>query len=76
MPSDPRAGTREIHAATLWIGETPVLVHVLQKPDVMVLGTDSVECSGLFLKILTQHGKDGSVVNAPFFLAKSLRKYY
>jgi hypothetical protein len=68
--------TREVFAGTLFIGDRPVHFHVLKKPDVVYLGSDQVEFIGVFVKVLGYPKSGEPTVSAPFFIAKSLRKYY
>lgn len=74
--ADADAGVREVQAGLVWINEVPVLFHLAEKPEIVRLGEDVVELSGVFVKILQQRTRSGGTVEAPFFLAKSLRKYY
>jgi hypothetical protein len=68
--------SKEVFVGTLFVGEQPVHFHVVNKPDVVYLGSDEVEMIGVFVKVLG-YPKSGDLnVNAPFFMAKSLRKYY
>lgn len=68
--------SREVFAGTLFHGELPVHFHVIQKPDVVYLGSDEVELVGVFIKVLGYPKPGEPTVSAPFFMAKSLRKYY
>jgi len=68
--------TREVFQGAIFIEGKPVLFHLVRKPDVVYLGTDEVDFSGVFVKILTYQSTSGATVSAPFFMAKSLRKYY
>lgn len=67
---------REVFVGTLFIGEQPIHFHVLQKPDVVYLGSDEVEFIGVFVKVLGYPKPGEPTLAAPFFVAKSLRKYY
>jgi hypothetical protein len=67
---------REVFQGALFIGEKPILFHLATKPDVVYLGSDTVDFSGVFVKILTYPSPSGKTVSAPFFLARSLRKFY
>jgi hypothetical protein len=76
QPCDPASGLREVHAGLAWDERRPILFHVVEKPEILFLHQDLVEFSGIFLKILRYTTKEGTVVDAPFFLAKIVRKYY
>lgn len=67
---------REVFAGTLFIGEQPVHFHVVLKPDVLYLGTDEVDFIGVFIKVLGYPKPGEPAVSAPFFMARSVRKYY
>lgn len=67
---------REVYSGTLFNGEQPVHFHVVLKPDVVYLGSDEVEFVGVFVKVLGYPKPGEATVSAPFFIAKSLRKYY
>ena len=67
---------REVFAGTLFITDQAVHFHVLEKPDVVYLGSDEVEFVGVFVKVLGYPKAGEPTVAAPFFIAKSLRKYY
>ncbi|HEY3226822.1 MAG TPA: hypothetical protein VGK61_07515 [Planctomycetota bacterium] len=71
-----KVATREVFQGAIFIEGKPVLFHLVRKPDVVYLGTDEVDFSGVFVKILTYQSQGGITVSAPFFMAKSLRKYY
>ncbi|HZL73072.1 MAG TPA: hypothetical protein VFC86_11460 [Planctomycetota bacterium] len=68
--------TREVYAGTLFHGEQPVHFHVIKKPDVVYLGSDEVEFTGVFVKVLGYPKPGEPTVSAPFFMARSLWKYY
>jgi hypothetical protein len=51
----------------------PVLVHLLEKPDILELYRDTVEIDGIFVKLLT-YASEGREVAVPFFMAKTMRK--
>jgi hypothetical protein len=68
--------TREVYVGTLFSGDQPVHFHVLQKPDVVYLGSDEVDFVGVFVKVLGYPKPGEETVSAPFFMARSLRKYY
>lgn len=68
--------SREVFAGTLFVGEQPVHFHVVDKPDVVYLGSDEVELTGVFVKVLGYPKPGEPTVAAPFFMAKTLRKYY
>ena len=67
---------REVFQGALYVGDRPILFHLAAKPDVVYLGSDTVDFAGVFVKILTYPSASGKTVSAPFFLAKSLRKFY
>ena len=68
--------SREVFAGTLFVGDKPVHFHVVNKPDVVYLGSDQVELIGVFIKVLGYPKTGEPTVTAPFFMARSLRKYY
>ncbi len=76
QPCDSDSGLREVHAGLVWNDQRPSAFHAAVKPEVLYLHSDLVEFTGIFLKILRFTTKEGTVVDAPFFLAKSVRKYY
>jgi len=67
---------REVFAGTMFVGEQPVHFHVVLKPDVLYLGTDEVDFIGVFVKVLGYPKPGEPTLAAPFFMARSLRKYY
>ncbi len=67
---------REVFVGTLFNGEQPVHFHVVTKPDVVYLGSDEVDFIGVFVKVLGYPKAGEPTLAAPFFMAKSLRKYY
>ena len=67
---------REVYVGTLFTGDQPVHFHVLKKPDVVYLGSDEVDFVGVFVKVLGYPKPGEETVSAPFFMARSLRKYY
>ena len=71
-----KVAVREVFQGAVFLGGQPVLFHLVRKPDVVYLGTDEVDFAGVFIKILTYKSQSGETVSAPFFMAKSLRKYY
>jgi hypothetical protein len=74
--ADAASGVREMHSGLVWNGDRPILFHCVEKPEVLMLHEDFVEFVGVFVKIIRYHTKDGTPIDAPFFLAKTLRKYY
>ncbi len=76
QPCDPASGVREVHAGLAWDNHRPVFFHLVDKPEVLTLHQDLIEFSGVFVKILRYNTKDGTVIDAPFFLAKCAHKYY
>ena len=73
---DGTRATREVFQGALFVGDRPVLFHLVTKPDVVYLGSDEVDFVGVFVKILTYPSQGGPAVSAPFFMARSLRKFY
>ena len=67
---------KEVFQGALYVGDKPILFHLASKPDVLYLGSDTVDFAGVFVKILTYPSRSGKTVSAPFFLVKSLRKFY
>lgn len=53
---------------------SPVLFHVVEKPEVLTLREDWVETHALFVKIIEYTTESGRVVRAPFFIGKVLRR--
>ncbi|HZN61877.1 MAG TPA: hypothetical protein VFC90_05680 [Planctomycetota bacterium] len=68
--------SREVFAGTLFAGDQPVHFHVVLKPDVVYLGSDEVDFIGVFVKVLGYPKPGEPTVSAPFFMAKTVRKYY
>lgn len=67
---------REVFVGTLFSNELPVHFHVVMKPDVVYLGSDEVDFVGVFIKVLGYPKPGEPTLAAPFFMARSLRKYY
>ena len=67
---------RFIYSGALFIGNKPVLFHVVSKPDVVYLGQDAVDFKGVFVKTITCPARNGEAVEAPFFICRAVRKYY
>ncbi len=66
---------RHVYAGVFYPrGGAPVFFHVLEKPDVLELHSDTVEIDGLFLKVIRTPTTNGRDVVAPFFLAKTMRR--
>lgn len=65
-----------VYQGAVFVGDRPVLLHVVDKPDVVYVGNDAVDFTGVFLMILNYRARNGEERSAPFFLAKSMRKYY
>lgn len=57
-------------------GTKQVGVHVLYKPELIYSKEDVVEFDGLFLKVMEFETKAGGTLRLPFFMARSLRKFY
>ena len=73
--SDPKIPFKLVHAGVFFDGGLrPVLFHVVQKPDVLILREDTVETTALFLKHVEYTARSGRKVNAPLFLGRSLRR--
>lgn len=64
------------YSGAVWSGNRPILFHSVTKPDMVWIGQDSVEFRGLFVKMITYTARNGESVQAPFFMCKSVRKYY
>ena len=73
---DGTSKAREVFVGTLFAKELPVHFHVVKKPDVVYLGSDEVDFVGVFIKVLGYPKPGEPTVAAPFFMARSLRKYY
>lgn len=65
-----------VYQGAVFSGRQPILFHLVEKPDVVYLGSDDVEFTGVFVMLLGYRARDGEDRSAPFFVAKSLRKYY
>ena len=73
--SDPKIPFKLVHAGVFFDGGLrPVLFHVVQKPDVLVLREDTVETTALFLKHVEYVARSGRKVHAPLFIGRSLRR--
>lgn len=73
---DPKGPVRTVHAGIFFDkGRRPVLFHVVQKPDVLVLREDTVETAAVFVKMIEYTSRSGKRVIAPFFVGKVLRRY-
>lgn len=73
--SDPKIPFKLVHAGVFFDGALrPVLFHVVQKPDVLVLREDTVETTALFLKHVEYTARSGRKVHAPLFIGRSLRR--
>lgn len=53
----------------------PVRVHIVEKPDVVILREDTVETVAVFVKLIEYTSVAGQRVTAPFFVGKVLRRY-
>ena len=74
--TDPKHPVRSVHAGVFFDpARRPVLFHVIQKPDVLVLREDTVETAAVFVKMIEYTSKSGRRVIAPFFVGKVLRRY-
>lgn len=51
-------------------------VHVLYKPELIYSKEDVVEFDGLFVKVMEFETRAGGTLRLPFFMARSLRKFY
>ena len=73
--ADPDCPASQVYAGVFYpdYGD-PVFFHLLEKPDILELGADTVEIDGLFLKVVTFRSPGGRVLTAPFFMAKTLRR--
>jgi len=73
---EPKHPVRTVHAGLLFDRDRrPVLFHVVDKPDVLVLHEDTVETAAVFVKMIEYTSKSGRRVSAPFFVGKVLRRY-
>lgn len=75
----PLAGTastvQEIHQGVLYMKDySPVIFHVIDKPDPLYLGEDSVQLEGIFINLMRQKTVSGEI-SVPFFMAKRLKRY-
>ncbi|GEM_PF-5650442 len=72
---DPAAPVRRVFAGVIHPGGgSPVYFHLLEKPDILELRSDTVEMDGLFVKVLRFDAPGGRRIEAPFFVAKTLRR--
>lgn len=72
---DPKSPFEYVHAGVFFDPEhRPVLFHVVNKPDVLVLREDTVELAGIFLKWVEYLSRSGERVRAPLFIGKTLRR--
>ena len=55
-------------------GGWPVYFHVIEKPDILELRSDTVEIDGLFVKVIVHQASSGRTVTTPFLIAKSMRR--
>jgi len=69
-------GVPRVYAAVLFDARSrPMVVHLLQKPEILTLGEDHVEAKALFVKILEYTGRSGRRIAAPFFIGRTLRRF-
>lgn len=74
--ADLKHPVRQAHAGVFFDASTqPSLFHVTQKPEVLTLRQDVVEIRGVFVKWIEYTSRSGRQVTAPFFVAKTLRRY-
>lgn len=72
---DPKAPVPRIFAGLFYVDEDqPVYFHLIEKPDALELGRDVVEIDGLFVKVLRFPLSGGRRIEAPFFIAKTMRR--
>jgi hypothetical protein len=55
-------------------GQRPVIFHVVDKPDVLVLREDTVETTAVFVKMIEYTSASGRRLRAPFLVGKVLRR--
>ena len=73
---DPKSPFEQVHAGVFFDPDhRPVLFHVVQKPDVLTLREDTVECSAIFVKWVNYTSRSGREIRAPLFVGKALRRY-
>lgn len=73
--ADPKHPVRTVHAGLLFDpARRPVLFHVVEKPDVLVLREDTVETAAVFVKMIEYTSRGGRRVLAPLFVGKVLRR--
>jgi hypothetical protein len=73
---DPKLPLDVVHAGVFFDPHhRPVLIHVVQKPDVLTLREDTVESSAIFVKWVDYESRSGRRVRAPLFVGKALRRY-
>lgn len=72
---DARHPVRTVHAGIFFDrGRRPVIFHVVDKPDVLVLREDTVETTAVFVKMIEYTSASGRQVRAPLLVGKSLRR--
>ncbi len=76
LPETPGEPQAFLYSGALFVGNRPVLFHLVTKPDVVYLGQDAVDFRGVFVKLIQYTARNGESVDAPFFICRSLRKYY
>ena len=72
---DPQHPVRSVHVGIFFDrAQRPVLFHVVDKPDVLVLREDTVETTGVFVKMIEITTASGRTLRAPFLVGKVLRR--
>ena len=67
---------KSVHEGILFDGRRrPIRVHIVDKPDVVVLREDTVETVAVFVKLIEYTSVSGRRVTAPFFVGKVLRRF-
>ncbi|MBI2930109.1 MAG: hypothetical protein HYY16_00535 [Planctomycetes bacterium] len=74
--TDRDLGVHTVYSGVLFMDGRPILFHVVDKPEVMVIGQDVVEVNGLFIKVLRYEARNGRVVDAPFVVGRRMGKFY
>ena len=73
--SDAKHPVKLAHAGVFFDSSTrPFLFHVVHKPDVLTLREDMIELRAIFVKWIEYKTRSGTLVTAPFFIGKTVRR--
>lgn len=77
LEGDPRSSGAPLYMGYLLTRDhQPMAFHLTQKPEPLVVGQDSVEVEGVFVKLVRMETRSGQDIVVPFFMAKQLRKFH